>query len=83
MTQVKKIIMVALFLLTHLPQAHALEPEEIKDEDAQFQKGQESPSMDLLEFLGEWETQEGDWIDPEELGNMPLDENGNDKKDDE
>ena len=25
---------------------------------------EESPSMELLEFLGEWQTQEGDWIDP-------------------
>jgi len=22
------------------------------------------PSMDFLEFLGEWETEKGDWIDP-------------------
>jgi len=24
----------------------------------------ELPSMELLEFLGEWQTEEGDWIDP-------------------
>ena len=25
------------------------------------------PSMDFLEFLGEWETEQGEWIDPLEL----------------
>ncbi len=25
------------------------------------------PSMDFLEFLGEWETEQGEWIDPIEL----------------
>lgn len=25
------------------------------------------PSMDFLEFLGEWETEQGEWIDPEIL----------------
>ena len=25
------------------------------------------PSMAFLEFLGEWETEEGEWIDPMEL----------------
>lgn len=23
--------------------------------------------LDLLEFLGEWETDEGEWVDPEQL----------------
>jgi len=27
------------------------------------------PSMEFLEFLGEWETEEGEWIDPVELEN--------------
>jgi len=30
-------------------------------------QNEEVPSMDFLEFLGEWETEEGDWIDPVEL----------------
>lgn len=25
------------------------------------------PSMEFLEFLGEWETEDGEWIDPVEL----------------
>jgi endonuclease/exonuclease/phosphatase (EEP) superfamily protein YafD len=24
----------------------------------------EQPSMELLEFLGDWQTQDGEWIDP-------------------
>ncbi len=25
------------------------------------------PSLEMLEFLGEWETTEGEWVDPGEL----------------
>lgn len=28
-----------------------------------------NPSSELLEFLGEWETDSGDWIDPESFEN--------------
>jgi len=28
---------------------------------------EDTPSIDFLEFLGEWETTAGDWIAPEEL----------------
>ena len=36
---------------------------------------EEIPSMDFLEFLGEWETEQGEWIDPvaledEEIGKL-------------
>ncbi len=27
----------------------------------------EVPSIDFLEFLGEWQTSDGEWIDPNEL----------------
>jgi len=30
------------------------------------------PSMELLEFLGEWETEDGEWIDPVLLDEIPL-----------
>lgn len=37
-----------------------------------------APSMAFLEFLGEWETDEGEWIDPQILESMeaetPADE---------
>jgi len=32
----------------------------------------EAPSLEFLEFLGEWETDDGQWIDPEELDKMSL-----------
>ena len=28
---------------------------------------QEQPSLELLEFLGEWVTEEGEWLDPEQF----------------
>ena len=28
---------------------------------------QGSPSLELLEFLGEWETEDGKWVDPTEF----------------
>jgi hypothetical protein len=34
---------------------------------AETQEDDEAPSLELLEFLGEWETSDGEWIDPEEL----------------
>lgn len=27
-------------------------------------KDQDKPSMELLEFLGEWQTKDGEWVDP-------------------
>lgn len=27
----------------------------------------EAPSLELLEFLGNWETEKGEWLDPMEL----------------
>ena len=35
---------------------------------------QELPSVELLEFLGDWETANGEWIDPTELEQMSLPE---------
>lgn len=34
----------------------------------------ETPSMELLEFLGDWETADGEWIDPEEMEQIELQE---------
>lgn len=31
-----------------------------------------SPSIELLEFLGEWETDEGHWIDPTQFDPTPA-----------
>ena len=30
------------------------------------------PSLELLEFLGEWQTDDGGWVDPAELEQMDL-----------
>ncbi len=30
------------------------------------------PPLELLEFLGQWETDDGEWIDPQELENPEL-----------
>ncbi len=32
---------------------------------------EETPSIDLLEFLGDWETQGGQWIDPTQFVEIP------------
>ena len=32
------------------------------------------PSLELLEFLGEWETENGEWIDPAEMDQIDLPE---------
>jgi hypothetical protein len=32
----------------------------------------ERPSLELLEFLGNWETDDGEWIDPEELEQIAI-----------
>ena len=34
----------------------------------------DQPSMELLEFLGDWETKDGSWVDPMQLDEM-LDPN--------
>jgi len=30
-----------------------------------------APSLELLEFLGDWETEDGEWVDPGDLLEMP------------
>jgi len=42
------------------------EPQEIIAHETDSQ----SPSIEMLEFLGEWETEDGDWIDPTQIDNM-------------
>ncbi|MGD8559676.1 MAG: hypothetical protein PVF34_06645 [Gammaproteobacteria bacterium] len=31
---------------------------------------EDKPSMELLEFLGEWQTKEGEWVDPMRFMNI-------------
>lgn len=46
----------SLLLLASLPVGGALAADAI-----------ETPSMELLEFLGNWETSDGEWVDPIKL----------------
>jgi len=52
-------------------------------EEPDAEPAADAPSMALLEFLGEWETPEGEWIDPTELApwspDMDLQEEENDE----
>lgn len=48
------------------PPVFAQEPEPAGTEES------EMPSLELLEFLGDWETDDGEWIDPEELEQIAL-----------
>jgi hypothetical protein len=48
--------------------AWALEPGQI----GASQENIETPSLEFLEFLGDWETDDGEWIDPEELEQMVI-----------
>lgn len=42
-------------------------------------ESQPEPSMDLLEFLGHWETENGNWIDPTELDRMTMPPQGGER----
>lgn len=35
---------------------------------------QSTPSLELLEFLGTWETKDGTWMDPTQLIEAPVEE---------
>ncbi len=48
--------------------AWAQEPEQARKTSDES----EIPSLELLEFLGDWETDDGEWIDPEELEQIAL-----------
>ncbi len=60
-----------VFILTiSVSTGQAQQPEPGKK--IQRQQEQEIPSLEFLEFLGEWETEDGKWIDPEALEQMSL-----------
>ena len=71
--QVRLYMMGTIFMLTALSApglAQQKEPEQTNTR--QEEKSGEIPSLEFLEFLGEWETEDGRWIDPEELDQMSL-----------
>lgn len=44
-------------------------PEQATPPSAGAEADGEPPSLEFLEFLGQWETDEGEWISPEDLAN--------------
>ena len=71
--QVRLYMMGTIFMLTTLSApglAQQIESEQTNTR--QEEKSGEIPSLEFLEFLGEWETEDGRWIDPEELEQMSL-----------
>ncbi len=60
--------------------AHAEPPATVSNE----QPTEVAASMEFLEFLGEFETEDGEWIDPDELEQMEgIDDQPESKKDEE
>jgi len=54
-----------------------------KDKPQSASPGEESPSLEFLEFLGEFETEDGEWTDPENINEMEmedLEQNKNEEK---
>ncbi|MDO9319915.1 MAG: hypothetical protein Q7V56_17205 [Gammaproteobacteria bacterium] len=42
------------------------------DQDGSDEQTEAPPPLELLEFLGQWETDDGEWIDPQELEDPAL-----------
>jgi len=62
---------VFIFMILISPtQAQKIEPTQTGKR--QQETDTEIPSLEFLEFLGEWETEDGQWIDPEELDQISL-----------
>ncbi len=59
-------------LLLGLLSSPALAQEPGQGREAAPQEDAEMPSLELLEFLGDWETDDGEWIDPEELEQIAV-----------
>ena len=59
--------------------AFAQEPEQVRNSTEES----EMPSLELLEFLADWETEDGEWIDPEELEQIALDDQDSETDEDE
>ncbi len=62
---------VFIFITLSAP-GQAQQTESTQTGKRQQEAGPEIPSLEFLEFLGEWETEDGRWIDPEEIDKMSL-----------
>lgn len=71
-----KPLWLAFVLVTGLNLAvvHADEPT-LEEEDA--------ATLEFLEFLGDWETEDGEWVDPEELEQIETIDQEQDDNDDQ
>jgi len=45
-----------------------------KDEPQSASPDEETPSLRFLEFLGEFETEDGEWTDPEDINEMEMED---------
>ncbi|GJL77368.1 MAG: hypothetical protein NPINA01_03570 [Nitrospinaceae bacterium] len=82
--RVRPCILGSVFVLTILTASGKAQPPEPGEAiESQRKKAQEIPSLEFLEFLGEWETEDGRWIDPEELEKMSLPEPKREKDEDD
>ena len=48
-----------------------------KSLDLTWEASQQRPSQELLEFLADWETMDGEWISPQEVKELDIPENPN------
>ncbi len=71
--QVRFYFVGTIFMLTILSAPGLAQQKEAEQTNTPIEEtGREIPTLEFLEFLGEWETEDGRWIDPEELDEMPL-----------
>ncbi len=62
-----------IFMLTILSAPSLAQQKEAEQTNTPIEEtGREIPTLEFLEFLGEWETEDGRWIDPEEIDQMSL-----------
>jgi hypothetical protein len=45
-----------------------------KDEPQSASPDEETPSLQFLKFLGEFETEDGEWTDPEDMYEMEMED---------
>ena len=65
-----RIWVLALLILIVLPAVGLGQDQQQRSTTVVYDDDASMPSMELLEFLGEWETEDGEWIDPILLDEM-------------
>ena len=68
-----KLILIGSLCLCFLENTTVLaQDSDVKGEAQSESSDEEIPSLQFLEFLGEFETDDGEWTDPEDLEKMEL-----------